>query len=156
MRFDRIYNCINDPSIHCNDNRSRLVLEDRSGGKSRYNGIKIHNVDYTVFKVDGGLMTIGCGKQCDYALYSTSTNTLRLIELKGSNIEEAFEQILNTFSVLIQRRGVVLDKFHARIVTSKTRSPALRSINRTKLLTLTKKHRGTLVHKSDLISENID
>lgn len=156
MRFDELYNCVDNPSIHCNDNRSRLVLEDRSGGKSRYHGIKSHNVDYVVFKVDGGLMTIGCGKQCDYALYSISTNTLRLIELKGSNIEEAFEQILNTFSVLVNRRGIVLDKLHARIVTSKTRTPALRGINRTRLLKLTKEHKGTLVHKNDLISENID
>lgn len=156
MKFDKQFNCVDDPSLYCKDDRSKLVLKDKSGGKSKYYGVKVSNVSYVVFNVDRGLMSNSSGKQCDYALYSISTNTLRLIELKGSNIEEAFAQILNTFRELIQRRGVKLDTFHARIVTSKTRTPALRGGNHTRLSKLTKEHRGTLMHKNDLIEENID
>lgn len=63
----------------------------------------------------------------DYLLYVEEEQHTYLIELKGSDIEHAYEQVLSTFKVLRTQIQVTASKTKGRIVLSKVSGPDLRT-----------------------------
>ena len=61
----------------------------------------------------------------DYLLYVEEDQRTYLIELKGSDIEHAYEQVLSTFKVLRTQIQVTASKTKGRIVLSKVSGPKL-------------------------------
>lgn len=61
----------------------------------------------------------------DYLLYVEEDQRTYLIELKGSDIEHAYEQVLSTFKVLRAQIQVTASKTKGRIVLSKVSGPKL-------------------------------
>lgn len=150
MRFNQRYT----QSICCNDNRRTFVLEETTGVK--YIVSNTSNLDYIVYQVDRGLIQTNATRQCDYALYIPSSNTVRFIELKGSNVEEGLEQLLQTIQVLISRANISVSRLQARIITRKVKSPSIRSTKKTRLEKIVKEYRGDLIIKNIALKELID
>lgn len=150
MRFNQRYT----HSICCNDNRTTFVLEETRGVK--YIISNTSNLDYTVYQVDRGLIQSNTTKQCDYALYISSSNTVRFIELKGSNVEEGLEQLLQTIQVLISSPNIPVSRLQARVITRKVKSPSIRSTKKTRLEKIVKEYRGDLIIKNIVLTELID
>ncbi|WP_353160524.1 hypothetical protein [Myroides odoratus] len=150
MRFNQHYT----QSICCNDNRRTFVLEETKG--VQYIVSNTSNLDYIAYRVDRGLIQTNTTKQCDYALYIPSSDTVRFIELKGSNVEEGLEQLLQTIQVLITRPNITVSRLQARIITRKVKSPSIRSTKKTKLEKIVKEYRGDLVIKNITLTELVD
>ena len=71
--------------------------------------------------VDGDLYTDADGKKCDYMLSSKVFETAILIELKGSDVEKAAEQLLSTYAELKVKYGY--SRYYGRIIPSKVPAP---------------------------------
>ncbi len=150
MRFNQLYTS----SIICNDNRKKLVLEETKG--VQYIVSNPTPLDYIVYKVDGGLITSNRSKQCDFTVYIPTSNTIRFIELKGSNVEDGIEQLLQTIQVLVTTPRIEVSRLQARIIARKVNSPALRSPKRTRLEKIVKAHGGDLLVKNISLTEVIN
>ena len=109
------------PVCVCEENGRKFILNNKS------------NLELTKIKVDGGL--IKTGERCDYAV-DVESKELFLIELKGSDKPHACKQILTTFNYFIN--NFTAEKWHARIILSKNRSPKLISNEEKRLIHLMK------------------
>lgn len=58
------------------------------------------NEHFTKIKIDGCLITSQLIEKCDFGFVRHSNNNFYFIELKGSNIEKAFNQIVSTINHL--------------------------------------------------------
>jgi hypothetical protein len=113
-----------DSTIVCSDKRSKSIY--RYINQSRHQIAKIH--------VDGGLISDTRTKKCDWLLVNKDSATAFFIELKGSNLTRAIEQINTTLDLLwtdIKKTGI--RTAHARIVLSKIPRPHLMPNEKRKL-----------------------
>ena len=102
------------------DNRKIIVVRDK-GEKSEYRGNNDSEKLVAKYRVDGGL--IEDGKKCDYLLLDKNGSIAYFIELKGSDLIKAIEQIESTIP---QIKGDIAEyKINARIVLTKQRTPDL-------------------------------
>ena len=103
-----------DNTIVCSDKRSKSIY--RYINQSRQSVAKI--------RVDGGLVSDTSTKKCDWLLVNKDSATAFFIELKGSNLTRAIEQINATLDLLwtgIKKTGI--RTANARIVLSKIPRP---------------------------------
>lgn len=107
------------------------------------------------YRVEGGLITISPtnGKMCDYGLGVPSENRIYLIELKGSNVRDAVEQISST--ILKIAHMIVGYKIFGRIVCTKCPVPDLKSIPMIKLQREIKRRGGNFKMHSMVMEEEI-
>ena len=62
------------------------------------------------------------GKKCDYGMFVVDSKALYLIELKGCNVDDAFEQLNETYKWFISNtQNNTINKFKFRIVASKVK-----------------------------------
>lgn len=78
----------NAPKVVCSENQNKHVLNNPAL-------LSIYK-----YKVDGDILTHGDGKKCDYIVEVETQNkpTAYVIELKGSDLEEAIRQIETTIN----------------------------------------------------------
>jgi hypothetical protein len=92
-------------------------------------------------------------RRCDFLLIRENFSICYFIELKGSDLEHAASQLLETmqsFSTCVEESTV-----NARVVLSKVRTPDLRSTTIQKVrLYCKKKNNGNFVYKTSLLKEN--
>ena len=72
-------------------------------------------------RVDGKLITVG--PRCDFAVDVSKGEVIFLVELKGSDKEHAFEQLLSTLDFF--SKNFDTKKYYCRVVLSKNKSPNL-------------------------------
>jgi hypothetical protein len=154
MKFDEEYN--DNTYIESKDRRKIVVLKDPKGGNSKYTGKNIHDMEIAVYRIDGGIITAQREKKCDYGLYTADDDTLRFIELKGSDFEQAIKQITNTLNELIHKQGIDINRVCGRIVLSRKRVPQIKSNNEKKLVKLLHEKHGDLITKTQSLIENIE
>ncbi|APA90910.1 hypothetical protein HX057_14095 [Myroides odoratimimus] len=145
MKFNEKYYSLKQ-HIYCDDNRKTLSLEETKGVK--YIGTNKNAIEYTVYRVDKGLISTNETKQCDFAIYVPSSDSVRLIELKGGNIDDGVEQLIQTIDVLIKRPNISVTKLYAILVAKKFNTPALLTTKMKKLKTLVKSYKGEVIPKS--------
>ena len=104
--------------------------------------------------IDNCLITCQNSLKCDFAVFVCPSKICCLIELKGSNIDHACEQILDTANIINNILNKC-NKIHARIVASKVQSPNIRSTLKTKLDNFCRSHRGTLKIQVRTLQENV-
>ena len=153
MKFSEKYN--DDAYIESKDQRKIVVLQDPKGGSSKYIGDNIQEKEIIVYRIDNGILKGQNVKKCDYGLYTTDNDTLRLIELKGSDHEKAVKQIMNTFEKIIQKTTIDIYRVCGRIVLSRKRVPAIKSNYEKKLIKLLLAKNGDLITKVRLLKEKI-
>ena len=89
--------------------------------KKTYKAYNTNNLDLSVYQVDGGIITSTAIKKCDFAIY-TETDSLYLIELKGSDYEQAINQLCTTIDNF-KTTCAKPNKVFTRIVLSRTPTP---------------------------------
>lgn len=152
MRFDEKYP--DESYTKFSDRRSEVVLTDRRG-KVEYRGLNNTRLLVTAYCVDGGIITDNSIKKCDYALYIPSLGNIRLIELKGSDMNTAVQQIEATYRKLDLTKIAGIAKIYGRIVLTKVNTPSIRSTNFVRLEKLLKQSGGDLVYGSKQLKETV-
>jgi len=131
------------------ENRSVAPFKD-SGHSTEYR-YKNQRADYLAkYRVDGGLISDN-GAKCDFLLLNCEQKQSYFIELKGSDIIRAIEQIDRSIDKL--RNELSGFAFFARIVITRANTTALKN---TKILKLEKKVKdlnGNLKVKCRLLEE---
>jgi|GEM_PF-823657 len=99
-----------------------IVLEDSKNKKSIYRVINKMENEVIGLRVDGCITTDNNVKKCDFLLLNWTTKATYFIELKGSNLNEACKQLIQSirtnYPMLQNEFGYVAA--NARIVVSKT------------------------------------
>ena len=119
-----------------------------------------HNIEYRLmnksafevakWKIDG--CVFNGETACDYLVINIDRQEAYWIELKGSDIEQAAYQILNTIRKI--RIGNIF-AHHARIVASKNPNTRLRETKYRELETFIRKLNGTMINKNKQLKEII-
>ena len=64
-------------------------------------------------------------KKCDYGLWVEYNNRMILVELKGRHVEDAFEQLMQTYTIFQKRFSKESFSYSLRIVASENKAPRL-------------------------------
>lgn len=110
------------------DDRKEIVARDKRE-KRIYKIINKTSKKFCLVRVDGCLIIEG--KKCDYLIVNCTDQSAIFIELKGSHLPEAAEQIDASLTQL--QKHLPEFTIYARIVTSKMTAPDLNSSQITKL-----------------------
>lgn len=97
--------------------------------------------EFVVYKIDRGLINNEEVSKCDNSIY-TEDNWLYLIELKGTDLNHALDQINSTIEILIKRPKIKVKKLNARIVLSRVSIPKITASKENKLKQLLHKSYG--------------
>lgn len=102
------------------DRRTNIVVSDSSSTK--YVGLNPEKKAFSLFRIDGYVIPNQNKLKCDYLLVRCIDNNSFFVELKGSDLVHAANQIISSIKELT---GVLEGHvIHARIVLTKT--PSLR------------------------------
>jgi len=138
------------------DNRKIVVLNDSKGGKSTYRGENPDENLLILFRIDGGIMKNATQKQCDFGLYNGTTDSIRFVELKGSDCTQAIRQISQTIDSVLDHTVTCPAKVYGRIVLSRARTPELNTAEEYRLKKKLIKMKGDLKIQSGKMKETID
>lgn len=104
------------------------------------------------YRVDGCLIRDN-GPKCDYLLLNNTKNILYFVELKGSNLIKAVEQIDRSIDIL--HKDFKECSVEARIILTRVNTIDLKSTKLIKLESKLRKHNGKLVKQTrKLIEKN--
>lgn len=135
----------------CDSRKSVVVEENKKKYEIINNGGKV-----AVFQIDSKMIGSENTIRCDYLILAVSCEMAVLVELKGTDLRHAFEQIENTRKIL----EVALKeyKIHARIITSnRTNIPNIKTCPQ--YVSLKKnimRHGGNVQIKANKLSEKIE
>ncbi len=145
--------CSEDNCLMSCDIRKHLVVEENNK-KYRLENPKGNLL--ASFHVDGGMIRSKKIMKCDHLLLDFNSRKSILVELKGTDLKHAFEQIENT----LMRFASVLSRYkvYARIVTSsRTNVPNIKACPQ--YVSLNKKiaaRGGNVKIQSDIMQECVD
>jgi hypothetical protein len=133
-----------------NDCRKLIKVAEQ---KSTYLGDNKKEKEFCLYHVDDCIVKTQDKKKCDYLLLSAEELIAYFIELKGSDLIKAVDQINATLDAL----GAKLNdwKWNARIVLTRTNTTDLRDSKYIKLKKRLKKKGGTLESKSKILKEKL-
>ncbi len=139
-------------------NHSTIVIKDdqvkgKNVSKSQYKGINKSRKYFCKYHVDECILSQKQGKQCDFLLINNEEPICYFIELKGSDLIKAIEQLDKSIDDLYE--NVKDCKINARIVLTKVNAPDLRNTKYIRLQKKLKKYGGTLKQQSRILEENI-
>ena len=90
------------------------------------------------------------GKKCNYGMFVVDNKVLYLIELKGCNVDDAFDQLYITYKWFIKNtKSESISKFRFRVVASKVRSVPALNKNRNMLI-------KNGINKNDIVVKEIE
>lgn len=104
--------------------KRKIVFQDPKGCKSRYVAINPNERKVCEILIDGGLLKDN-KKRCDYGLWVEYNNRMILVELKGRHVEDAFEQLMQTYAIFQKRFSKESFSYSLRIVASENKAPRL-------------------------------
>ena len=133
------------------ENRNIVSFKDK-GHSTEYRYKNQSSNNLAKYRVDGGLISDNDAK-CDFLLLNCEQKQSYFIELKGSDISRAIEQIDRS----IDKLKVDLPDFifFARIVLSRVNTTNLKNTKLLKLEKKVKSLKGNLIKKTRLIEETI-
>lgn len=142
------------------DRRRTVSIKEK--GKN-YIAENINLKQIAQYHIDDSDETSPDSERCDYAIYIFDENEptkdddrLIFIELKGSNVKKAIEQIKASFDEKIKKTRVVVTKVDARIITSQTPNPNYYSTERVALENKLIRHgKGNLIISTMKYKEDV-
>lgn len=137
--------------IISDDCRKLIVLRDK--GTSKYIGKNDNDKRIIVYQIDNGIIKSQSVVKCDYGLYNWDEDIIYLIELKGSDYDQAIEQIISTINLLITQCDI--NRVNARIVLTKVRTPEIGTTKEIKLKKILATCKGNLKKATTQLTENI-
>ncbi|MED4271098.1 hypothetical protein P9199_13240 [Geobacillus stearothermophilus] len=134
--------------LHYCDRRKLAVVKEK-GREIRF--VNKGEKRVALYRVDGCLIQEGV--KCDFLFLVIEGDRAFFIELKGSDLKQAVHQIART----IEQLGKWLPgyRFEGRIVTTRVRTPALKSTYLMKLEKMLRRTGGTLVVKAKWDEVNV-
>lgn len=143
-----IYRGKNIPS-QCGQQQKVIVSKEKY---SKHIAKNDQENDVSQYRVDGVIID-DTTKRCDYLLLNHTKQAAYYIELKGSNLKHALEQLLQTDTTLREPLSEYVQK-HFRVVLSRTNTHKIKSSHvqelERKLLA-----KGSYQHKSRQLEERI-
>lgn len=123
--------------LEYNDNRILVTVEENGRGIKFINNKR---KKVALYRVDGCILTEGI--KCDFLFLINEDKRAFFIELKGSDLEKAVQQISKT----IEQLHPYLPEYilEGRIITTRVRTPALKSTYIIRLQKILRKTGGTL------------
>ena len=106
----------------CSENAAQIVSRDKKNPQY-HRGINIDKAYVTHYKIDG--VVLKTGSRCDYLLINEKKRTAYLIELKGSDLVKAAEQLENTERAL--QKELSDYELRYRIVANKCKTQEIQS-----------------------------
>ena len=131
----------------CSKNAAQIVSKDK-GNPQYHKGNNSNRVYVTHYKIDGIVLTKG--SRCDYLLINEELRIAYLIELKGSDLVKAAEQLEATEIAL--RQELYDYSLEYRIVANKCKTQDIRSSAYRKYQL---RWKGRLIQKTGFIEEYI-
>ena len=131
----------------CNRNPIINAAENRS----KYSLLNPKRREVCKIRVDGCVITQVDGKQCDYLFLACDTSIVFFVELKGSDLSHAIDQINQSIDLLAANLGG--SAINARVVLSKTQTPDLRTPKYKKFKQKIHGLGGTFIHKNIVMEE---
>ena len=141
--------------------RSNIVARD-TGAQHRFRATNPSAKHFNLFKIDGNIVTTATKEKCDFLLIEFSRNKNKeldckpvhsyFIELKGSNLRKANEQVLQSIKDLYPSISTSIP--HARIILKRINTLEINSIEEKKLIAYIKQRKGT--HKQFIFNNNSD
>lgn len=104
--------------------KRRIVFQDSKGCKSKYIALNPNERKVCEILIDGGLLKDN-KKRCDFGLWVEYNNRMILVELKGRHVEDAFEQLMQTYTIFQKRFSKESFSYSLRIVASENKAPRL-------------------------------
>lgn len=138
---------LKDQTSICSKNAVQIVSKDK-GNPQYHKGINSKRAYVTHDRIDGNV--IKNGSRCDYLLINEEALTAYLIELKGSDLVKAAEQLDAAKSAL--EKDLAVYKLHYRIAANKCRTQEIYSSAYRKYQL---RWKGRLIQKTGFIEENI-
>lgn len=131
------------------DNRSIVSFKDK-GHSTEYRYINQSADHLAKYRVDGGLISDN-GAKCDFLLLNCEKKQSYFIELKGSDLIRAIEQIDRSIDIL---KNKLCDfAFFARIVVSRVNTTDLKNMELLRLEKKVKSLKGNVRKHSRLLEE---
>lgn len=131
----------------CNKNASYIISKDKKN--SQYHKAKnVGKAEVTHYQIDG--VVIKSGSRCDYVLMNETKRVAYLIELKGSDLVKAAEQLEATENSL--KKELSDYEIRYRIVANKCKTQEIHSSAYRKYQM---KWKGKLEQKTGFMEENI-
>lgn len=133
------------------DNRSRVIIKDK-GHSTEYRYLNQSSNHLAKYRVDNGLIADNDAK-CDFLLLNCEQKKSYFIELKGSNLIHAIDQIDRSIDELKSQ----LSEFSifARIVVTRVNTIDLKNTKFLKLDKKVKSLKGDLKKQTRLLEETI-
>jgi hypothetical protein len=131
--------------------KHKLVVFKDDKVSRKYIGKNPNQKELIGLRVDDCLILEG--QKCDYLLINFNDKTLYFIELKGSDLVKAIDQIDRTLDILLPK--IEHQTVNGRVVLSRVSTPDLVSSRYIKLKKRLKDLNGTLEQKSVLMEETI-
>lgn len=131
----------------CTKNASQIVSRDKKNPQY-HKGNNVAKDEVTHYQIDG--VVIKSGNKCDYLLINETKKQAYLIELKGSDLVKAAEQLAATEKAL--KKELVDYELQYRIVANKCKTQEIHSSAYRKYQI---RWKGKLLQKTGFIEENI-
>lgn len=147
---------INDCTCSCFDNhydfrheiRKIISVSDKKSSTT-YRYINKSGNNTALYRVDGGLIVDD--QKCDYLLLNCEKASAFFIEIKGSDVEKAIEQIIASINAL--RTSLKSRIINARIVPTRVNTTQLNSSKYQRLKKLVSQYNGNLKIQTRLMEE---
>ena len=140
----------NPDCLESADNRPTIVIKEK---QSEYKGNNVDRKFFCRYRVDECILNQSGGKQCDFLLINGVEKICYFIELKGSDLIKAVEQLDKTITAL---KGILKDyDINGRIVLTRVNITDLRNTKYIRLKNRLKKLGGTLEQQSQKFQENL-
>jgi len=137
-------------SRHSQFSRNRAIVVEEN--RKRYIINNTNGECIAKVRVDNGILSSTSDSKSDYMIIRCQHDIVYLIELKGSDVKKACEQVLST----IEKLAAILQAatIHARIICSRVPTPALRSSQYNKLYLHCQAKNGQLIIRVNQFEEN--
>jgi hypothetical protein len=131
------------------EQRTTVICKDK-GSKPKYIYDNRSSDYLTKYRVDGGLID-NSGAKCDYLLLNCNKSQSFFIELKGSDIIHAIEQIDRSIDLLKDKLAGL--SVFARIVVTRVNTPVLKDTRYLRLKKKVESLNGNLSYKSKELTD---
>ena len=131
------------------DARASIIISKDKGNPQKHTANNVNQAYVTHYQIDGVVIKEGQNK-CDFLLLNEDTKTAYLIDLKGSDLCKAAQQLEATENILSNDLTAYEKQY--RVVANKCKT---QEINSSSYIKYKMKWGHKLVQKTETITENI-
>lgn len=133
-----------------------IVINDCKNKKPFMRFESENNIHLDQYSVENKLLTSQTGKQCDWFCFVQNNKAGYFIELKGSDFNEACDQILFSIQELLKKDNSLKQyPINARIILNRITTHQITTPHKRNLEKFVNNHNGDLKYKTKILEERI-